>query len=92
MPFELEQGEQTAVRGERVAVLAALLLLWEAQALEGGGCLGVAEHRVLAGGELADAVVSYALPISSLRKDWFDRMIGASRAMLNAIVGVWHNY
>lgn len=50
------------VRGALAAVLAALRLLWEPQALAGGECREAAEHRVRAGGELADAVVSYALP------------------------------
>ncbi len=45
------------------AVLAAFLLLWGASLeLEGGVFLAVGEHRVRAGEELADAVVSYALP------------------------------
>jgi hypothetical protein len=46
-----------------VAVLVALLLLWECLELEGVEYLGVGEHRVRGGGELADAVVSYALPL-----------------------------
>jgi hypothetical protein len=69
VPDSPPQGEpmavrvvQTAVRGVRVAVQEVLLLLWVPQALAGGGLRGVAEHRVREGGELAGAVVSYALP------------------------------
>lgn len=46
-----------------LAVLAALLLLWECLELEDGGGPEVAGHRVRAGGELREAVVSYALPL-----------------------------
>ena len=47
----------------RAAVLAAFLLLWGASLeQEGGVFLAVGELRVRAGEELADAVVSYALP------------------------------
>ena len=47
----------------RAAVLAAFLLLWGASLeLEGGVFRAVGELRVRAGEELADAVVSYALP------------------------------
>jgi hypothetical protein len=46
------------LRGVRVAVRAALLLLWERLGLEGGEYRGAVGHRVRAGGELADAVVS----------------------------------
>ena len=46
----------------RGAVLVAFLLLWECLELEGGAALGVGELRVRADEELADAVVSYALP------------------------------
>lgn len=55
----LVRGEPLVVRGEP---LVALLLLWECLELEGVAYLGVGEHRVRAGGELAVAVVSYALP------------------------------
>jgi len=58
----LVRGEPLVVRGEPLAVLVALLLLWECLELEGGAYLGVGEHRVRGGGELAVAVVSYALP------------------------------
>jgi len=45
------------------AVLVAFLLLWGAfRELEGGAFRAVGELRVRAGEELADAVVSYALP------------------------------
>ena len=45
------------------AVLVAFLLLWGAfRELEGGAFLVVGGLRVRAGEELADAVVSYALP------------------------------
>jgi hypothetical protein len=45
------------------AVLVAFLLLWGAsRELEGGAFLAVGGLRVRAGEELADAVVSYALP------------------------------
>lgn len=52
------RGEPRVVRGEPLAVLVALLLLWECLELEGGAYLGVGEHRVRGGGELAVAVVS----------------------------------
>lgn len=58
----LVRGEPPLVRGEPlvvlVAVLVALLLLWECLELEGVAYLGVGEHRVRGGGELAVAVVS----------------------------------
>jgi len=47
---------------QAVAVLVAILLLWECLGLEGGAALGVGVHRVGVDEELADAVVSYALP------------------------------
>ena len=46
----------------RGAVLAAFLLLWECLELEGAAALGVGERPVRVDEELADAVVSYALP------------------------------
>lgn len=47
----------------RGAVLVAFLLLWGAfRELEGGAFLAVGGLRVRAAEELADAVVSYALP------------------------------
>lgn len=46
-----------------VVVLVAILRFWECRELEGGvAYLGVVEHLVRGGEELADAVVSYALP------------------------------
>lgn len=47
----------------RVGVRVALLLLWECLELEGGAAREVGEHRVGAGGERTEAVVSYALPL-----------------------------
>ena len=44
------------------AVRVAILLLWERLELEDGAALGVGEHRASVDEELADAVVSYALP------------------------------
>ena len=51
-----------AVLVPAAAVLVVILLLWECLELEGGAALGVGEHPVEVDVELADAVVSYALP------------------------------
>ena len=51
-----------AVRVLAVAVLVAFLLLWECRELEAGAFLGAGERPVGVDVELADAVVSYALP------------------------------
>lgn len=51
-----------AVRALVLAVPAAFLLLWECLELEGGAALGAGERPVGVDVELADAVVSYALP------------------------------
>jgi len=50
-------------QGEPPEELVAILLFWECLELEGAVAYqGVGVHRVRGGGELADAVVSYALP------------------------------
>ncbi len=81
------QEEQVVVL---VAILMAILLLWECLELEGAAAYqGVEEHRVREDGVLADAVVSYMLP-SDWRKGLVDRMIGGSLEMPIAIVSDTH--
>lgn len=73
-----------------VVVLVAILRFWECRELEGGvAYLGVVEHLVRGGEELADAVVSYALP-KCWRKGLVERMICGSGGMLNAILRVFN--